>query len=348
MRVAIATFHRAVNVGAYLQQHALSKTLEGLGFDVDILRYASPFARNELRSRFHRYHGAKRITSLWQAVRFWRMTKDDFHFSPRVASAASFDWSRYDAVVFGSDEIWNVSNWFSGYCPLLFGRGIRGVRKVSYAPSFGEISDKAQLPAEVAQLLQEFHSLSVRDHNSAALVKSLTGREAHLSLDPTLIYDFSAELQRFPANHHGALVVYATQIEPTDRDRILRYAAANQLKVIALGFPHAWADSTLSQAHPLQIISEFRSAGLIFTNTFHGTALAAKFDRPFALGTLSGKHNKVSSLLKHLQLCPRQLENTGAGDKTPNEMPLNASPTGLIREIESSLSYLHSALSGLD
>lgn len=348
MRIAIATFYQAVNAGAYLQQFALRRVVEEQGFEVEILRYKSPFARNEFRSRFHRASGIQRITSLTQVTRFWRKTHRDFRYSDLVKLAERFEWSRYAAVIFGSDEIWNVGNWFSGYCPILFGQGVQGARKISYAPSFGEISNPAQLPAEVAGLLREFHSLSVRDENSAGLVRSLTGREANLSLDPTLVYDFEEELKRYPSQRSGALVVYATHVGMAERKAIAEYAAAAGMRVMALGFPQTWADSSMVESHPLQTLAEFRAARAVYTNTFHGTALACKFNRPFVLGALSGKHNKVASLLKVLQFAPVQPTTQAEWAAGFAHPPSAALPRVLEREKERSLAYLRSALAGLN
>ena len=111
MNIGIVTFNCAVNAGAYVQQLALSRVLEDLGYEVEILRYRSSFSHNELRSRFYSNKGLRRLTSVIEVFRFWRKTFGDFSYSPRASVRSSFDWSRYSTVVFGSDEIWNVKNW---------------------------------------------------------------------------------------------------------------------------------------------------------------------------------------------------------------------------------------------
>ncbi len=347
MRVALATFYQAVNAGAYLQQFALRRVLEQCGIEVEILRYHSSFGRNEYRSRFHRHSGLARISSLGQVARFRKLTQKDFTYTRRLVSGEKFDWSPYAAVICGSDEIWNITNWYSGYCPILFGKGIEGPRKITYAASFGEVSGPEDLPEEVAGLLADFHSLSVRDDNSVRLVHAMTGRQPHLSLDPTLLYDFEEEIAARPATRPGSLIVYATHVEPAYRDAVLDYARRAGVPIFALGFPHDWADSTLAEVHPLKVLSEFLSAHAVLTNTFHGVALAAKFGLPFVLGDLSGKHNKVSSLLELLELAPPEPLSPADWDAAFTGRAPAMVATRIAEERERSLTYLAQALDGL-
>ena len=189
--------------------------------------------------------------------------------------------------------------------------------------------------------------MSVRDENSVQLVRALTGREAQLILDPTLIYDFTNELKLYQAKQPGSLVVYSTKVKPFEQEAIQHYAKAFSLKVVALGYPHGWADLDLSQIHPLQTLAEFQSARAIFTNTFHGTALAIKFNRPFLLGDLTGKHNKISSLLKTMKLSPIKPVTSYEWFAGFSEKPNVAMQQRLNCEKENTLSFLKNSLTGL-
>ena len=50
--------------------------------------------------------------------------------------------------------------------------------------------DKYEKTPEIASLLSQIKSFSVRDENSQNIIRSLTGRIPEVHLDPVLIYDY--------------------------------------------------------------------------------------------------------------------------------------------------------------
>ena len=91
--------------------------------------------------------------------------------------------------VYGSDEIWNFTNAYYGYDQYFFGEN-NGSKKMSYAASFGRskyesLSDNQK--KEITKNLNRFESISVRDINSANIVRKLTNINPIIVVDPTLI-----------------------------------------------------------------------------------------------------------------------------------------------------------------
>ncbi|MGL5033604.1 MAG: hypothetical protein ACRC6M_07360, partial [Microcystaceae cyanobacterium] len=63
MKIGIVTFHTAVNPGAFLQAFALTKVLEKLGYEAEIINFLqSNFLYKEFSSCLHRNKGIKRIS----------------------------------------------------------------------------------------------------------------------------------------------------------------------------------------------------------------------------------------------------------------------------------------------
>jgi hypothetical protein len=83
----------------------------------------------------------------------------------------------YDAIVVGSDEVWNFRHPWYGSKPIFFGDGLQTERLVSYAASFGNHSAWDGIHPEWARKLSRFSAISVRDENSRELVNGGTDRE---------------------------------------------------------------------------------------------------------------------------------------------------------------------------
>jgi hypothetical protein len=73
----------------------------------------------------------------------------------------------------------------------LFGNRINAESIISYAPSFGTVKDCDEVPDYVKEGLSSLSNISVRDKNSAELVKKIVNREATIVADPTFVWNFN-------------------------------------------------------------------------------------------------------------------------------------------------------------
>ena len=92
---------------------------------------------------------------------------------------------RYDAVMVGSDQLWTPAGIKSKFYNLIFVP--EGIRKISFATSFGVSSVPKNQKNMTAFFLNRIDYLSVREVAGAKLIHELTGREAVVALDPTLL-----------------------------------------------------------------------------------------------------------------------------------------------------------------
>lgn len=94
----------------------------------------------------------------------------------------------YNRVVLGSDQIWNY-NWITKRdLGLALGPFTpAGCPVISYAASFGVSSIDEDAQAVFKQYLPKLKAISVREFRGAELVKEMTGLDATVVLDPTLM-----------------------------------------------------------------------------------------------------------------------------------------------------------------
>ena len=181
-KIGVLTFHRCINYGSYWQARCLVEGLRSRGFDAELLdHHSDDVERAELRCAFQpklpersprsdlRSYGAK-ARLFHDAFRRLPLSRRFSLHQPEQAGS-------YDAIVVGSDEVWNFRHPWYGSKPIFFGDGLKADRLVSYAASFGNHSAWHGIHGEWAAKLDNFSAISVRDENSSQLVREGIGAE---------------------------------------------------------------------------------------------------------------------------------------------------------------------------
>jgi hypothetical protein len=325
MKIGILTFHRALNYGAVLQCYALYKTLCSLGHDVEIIDYRPPYLEKYrkfvYRKTFKEIHGfigkLKYIIFCFRSYRGKKRSSklfDDFlnktiKLSSIVHSAEDVS-SKYDAVFFGSDQIWNPKI-SEGFDPLFYGQYAKGNTKfISYAASLGtpQNIDAHQWP-EINTYLKNFDFLSVREEKLTDYLSDI-GKEIKTVLDPTLlasreIFDCIAVkpmeekyvlLYMLEADKNA--VAFAKRIARERGCPLIRITAGHSLVERGHGY------ETKPGVSVGEFIGFFKYADYVINISFHGTAFSVIYNKDFY--TLKSRNYERSyGLLKNLDLLDR-------------------------------------------
>ena len=317
MRIGILSMQRVHNYGSFLQAYALKSILENMGHTVlfiDIEQTASPnpmqpetalkklLSKREYIDRYliKRYLFSKKNAEL---DRMFQETQQ--HYLGILPNEEKVSAQNCDAVVIGSDEVFNCepnSKW--GVSCQRFG-DIPDVTTFSYAASCGytSVSDIAESDhAVIESALGKMKMVSVRDQNTLDFVKHFHIQNAMVNLDPVFIYSFDAEIQEAEALGYPTepyMIVYAYHNRIDDKKEIAtikKYAKKHGLKTIAIGGSLPWCDEFVV-IQPFQVLAWFKHASCIVTDTFHGSVMAAKLNKPFAVFVRDSNRNKLSDLL---------------------------------------------------
>lgn len=181
---------------------------------------------------------------------------------------------RYDAVIVGSDEVWNINS-FRGYDPAYFLNFVpAGVRKASYAASFGYTTTTGAYREAIREHLKSSSALSVRDESSRRIVREECGLEAELVVDPTLLIGYDGLVTRPQEGEY--ILVYGILSAAAD-EYVRRCAARSGLPVVAVGYGITCATETRLAASPEEFISLFAHATYVLTGFFHGIMFSVNF-----------------------------------------------------------------------
>ncbi|WP_160105037.1 polysaccharide pyruvyl transferase family protein [Pseudomonas izuensis] len=366
MKIALITIHYANSYGGTLQALASQKVLSAFG-NVEIIDYKSDELRNTLK--LIRVDGSVRSVL--------RAGKDLFRLVPRRRLIKKFklfiegnyslteecnsfkelqDVSKqFDYVVCGSDQIWNPK--ITGKLDLNYMLEFATeAKKISFSSSSGSYTYTEAEALDVKRNLATFHSISVREEDTAVKLKYLLdGKEIHHTLDPTLMLNKQEWLQVIGGKKSQNkkidkyILVYTLKKDPLTREAVNRVRSILGLKVIAidqdpyLGYR---ADHHIMDASPSDYISLFSNASFVVTNSFHGTAFSANFEIPFITTQPESGANRIKGLLDNLSLSKQFIQSLCDIDSVLKEdADFVQSRSKLETMRMSSWNYLHNAFS---
>ena len=324
MRVGIISKQRVVNYGSFLQAFGLKNMIEDLGHSVHFIDY-----RDENGS--FDYASAYKVRLYWcrKIYRKFRYPNQNFFFQerehlfkkelPRMLGYRNVYADDYqcDVVVVGSDEIFNICE------PSAWGKTLSmlgydtpsNVKLISYAGSFGNTTvqsiQKANLKEQLQCVFSRYESISVRDRNSADIIEWLLGVKPMKNLDPVLVFDFTKQMNyKTLFNNYIVVYGYDNRInEPEIISEIKKFAKEKNLKIIALGMEQKWCDQNYLP-HPFELLSLFRDANYIITDTFHGTVFSIKFQKQFVSIVRDNNQQKMTDLLASFNLLDRAVSDS--------------------------------------
>lgn len=350
MKIGILTFHFVANYGAYLQAYSLVKAIKQLGHQVEIINYRNKIHYDGTRFKPWVY---RRPMRLWFDLRkhqaFKRVTAK-MPFSPSAADPSQVDWNGYDAIVIGSDIVWNCEVPTFGQDPVFFGRfpvSYRG-KLVAYAPSIGPMKWNYAAPLWVAQGLRQFHFVGVRDIETQKFVRNQTGQEVPLVADPTWLTEPDttaiSNFQRRTAKDF--LLIYSFPLKGLKAENARAFAQAHRLSTVAAGYYQPWADRNWGDVDPFEWIQLFRQAKYVICGTFHGTLYCIKNRARFCVFSHPSVDPKVIVPLTVTELQDRHISNPEAIN-TILEKPIDYDRVDSKRTeyVQQSLEFLKKALS---
>lgn len=298
----IFTLFNSPNCGAFLQSYALARVLESIcGNRVSFVDTGARTITQNLASdlRYTIKHGDLGKIG-FERLRLCKYSKvlESFQISPLRKY-----YSGNDLLVFGSDEIWNLSRPAMYRYPALWGSGFEGGHRISYAPSSNGANLKSSpVVADFVHSVSRFEALSARDAETANSVSELVGHNVEVVCDPTLLLsaDDYRKIQICQSfERYLLLYCYGTSLTRNDIDEIRSFARRQKLKLVTAGTRLPWADINVP-AGPLEFLGLMDGADFVVTDTFHGTVFSTIYGKRFA--SYSRGRSKTHSFLHSMGL----------------------------------------------
>ena len=185
MKIGILTFHCAHNYGAVLQAYGLQEYLRSQGHETYIIDYRPGYLTRNYKAFNIRFWMASTPREIVYKLRY-----EPFLWKHRILRSKAFDrfirnrfdlhpyvrhtnFSDFDAIFLGSDQIWNKTITGQRYDEVFFG-GNATCRVIAYAASMGggTLSDKDR--ERLRQYLAPMTAIGVREESLKELLQPLS------------------------------------------------------------------------------------------------------------------------------------------------------------------------------
>lgn len=225
--------------------------------------------------------------------------------------------SKYDVFICGSDQIWSVLKQnFDGYFFLDFAKG----KKISYATSIGTEKIEQETLDKIAEWLNDFSSISVREKRTSEQLTKALHRDVEWVVDPTLLHntkfwsDFCVDV--VPKKKKYLLCYFLN-----NNEWYFNYAAklAKHLHLNLLLIPSSFESTNKKGCYsrpvgPKEFVSLFKYASFVLTDSYHGSIFSLLFEKNFIhLKRFSDEdpicqNIRVYSLFEKINLCDHIVE----------------------------------------
>ncbi len=321
-RIGILTFHTAINYGAVLQAYALQQTLIKMFPDdeVKIIDFKTKehvdaykvFRRKKvslLKNLLIQVLTFPRNVLLFKRrKRFLKFVENKLLTTQRISSKDQMLKSppEFDIYISGSDQVFNPRNKYYKEYYLGFGKGSK--RKVAYAPSCGISQFTVNEIQKINDLVLDFDVLSCRETSGAKMLSSIVKEEIPVVLDPVFLLtpDDWANVLRKPKYKRKYIFVYDLNGGVELLEIAKKIAKETGLKIICqTQKPLAFYKNTtmIFSSGPEDFLGLICGAEYVVTDSFHGTAFALLFQKPFySYIALPNASSRIRSILEKLGL----------------------------------------------
>lgn len=311
-KVGIITLTKNANYGNVLQNIAMQKIVNELGFEAEtILNLTnSPlfnkknFSFTNLVKWILNYNGYRENEK--RNENFRKCCSKNLQYSNVTYNNGRFskEPTGYEYFITGSDQVWNPTFGFATEFELL--GFVPKNRKISYAASLGV--DNLDMLSEsrkddIRHYLAEFSSISVREDSGERIVRNLCSTPVETHVDPTLLlkrqeWEILAIKPKFNLKKPYILVYMLGEISAEYQTAIKKLAKQNNAEIINA------LKGKCKFINPLEFIWLINNATYVCTDSFHASVFSIIFHTKLYIFNRRDQHaNQNSRFTSLLRQC---------------------------------------------
>ena len=341
----MAVCYDTKNFGSQLQVFATLKKVEESGCEAEIIRYHKKitptfilqtiprlFNVSFLRSKLSgndRDKKLKQKPELMSQVKQRNLRFDKFvekYFSDYFSESYN-GWEtlvkkcavNYDIFLCGSDQLWLPNNLGSHFYTLEFAPDNKS--KIAYATSFGVSQIPERQKKAISKYLNRFQFLSTRELSGQKIIRELTGKNANVVCDPTLLFNAEEWAQMIPKRRiieEPYVFCYFLGTNEEHRYAANEFKKRTGLKLVTCPYldnfveiDQQFGDIQMFDMDAADFVNLIRYADYILTDSFHGSVFSILHHKKFMTfnrfnaGTNS-RNSRIDSLCTLLGLSERR------------------------------------------
>lgn len=318
--IGLLSFHESSSYGAILQCYALQTAVEERGLKCEFIDYKrQPVSTSQLggswKYKIKRYC-LNGIAAVKQAVLKSELQKKAEAFNTfkkqrlHVSTQSYHNYEDlqntslpYDAVIVGSDQVWNPVT--TGENLKVYGLGFlpKGVKRISYAASIGLGRLTESQEKQLKHCVDNLDYYSCREQVGAELLSGVLGKEIEHVLDPTFLLDEKKwraieKKVKTPQKYVLAYLLGSMSYERKLAKKIAKEFGA-ELLIIRESPKDMFSIHGIGGLGPDEMLYLIDHAEYVVTDSFHGTALSINFRKNFLCCNRRG-YEKATSYASRL------------------------------------------------
>ena len=241
--------------------------------------------------------------------------QQEFRLSKPMGSykeLTSYAKENYNHVIVGSDQLWLPVNVVADYYTLTWVPD--AINKISLATSFGIHNIDTKYKTKYQNFLSRINYLSTREQSGVALIKKMTGKDAKLACDPTLLLskeEWEELISEKPMIQTPYIFCYFLGKNIEHRKFAERLKAKTGCKIVSINhadeyvaYSDVFADIIPYDVGPKEWINLIKYAEYVCTDSFHGTVFSLIFNkiffdfRRYASNSKMSTNSRLDSLLE--------------------------------------------------
>ncbi|MGU8653251.1 polysaccharide pyruvyl transferase family protein [Clostridium perfringens] len=334
-KIAILTLNGYFNYGNILQNYALQNIIEKLGFECETIINTTYVDKGEcsitknrkkifLEKSFlekiemikYKLNNKKiREINIERESIFREFSKEyinETEYTIKLGEIPRDINQRYDYFISGSDQVWNPND--PMVSEINFMTFVDRNKRLTYAPSFGVSKIPKMYQDKYIEFLNGLDNISVREYEGAKIIKDLTGKNAQVVLDPTMLLDKSEWMKISKSDKNKPkgkyiLTYFLGGISGDTKKKIKRIAKENKFEIVNLA---TLKDMKHYASGPSEFIDYINDASVFFTDSFHGCVFSLLMETPFVVYDRNGHsseekmNSRIDTFLKKFDLEERR------------------------------------------
>ena len=329
MKIGILTFHRSYNYGAFMQCFSLVNRIKKdfPEHTVEVIDYTSAKILKMYEHEYERLKDETIIEDVKERKKHFATCQKILPLSPKRFESDDFSEvvgymnENYDAVVVGSDAVWN---WIvRGFPNLYFLKDYKGL-KFSYAASVHGMNHQnisQEQKKYLKEAFSEFKYIGARDSTTENMVKFCESDiKAEHNCDPTAFLnldDIPCNMNELKEKLKKKGVDFSKPIigimAGNNIGLEIKKKYKNKVQLVSLFEPNRYADVCLYELSPFEWAKVFSLFNVTLTHFFHGTMLSLVNGTPvvpieFTNTFSENNKTKIKDVMKRLGLIDWRFE----------------------------------------
>ncbi|WP_394916333.1 polysaccharide pyruvyl transferase family protein [uncultured Robinsoniella sp.] len=356
--IGIITMSYGTNYGNKLQNYAMQKIYQSLGFNVETIKLKPKNIKYARKKNSIHYYCMRLLykfkCKLYKKNIIERIKKfDDFNknmlnWSEEIYTEYTYktiDSNKYSFISAGSDQIWNT--YFDDFYEVfLLDFAKQDEKKIAYAPSFGVDTISKKYFEIFKENLNHFKAISIREESGKKLLKEKFNIDAPVVLDPTLLLEekeWEKLIEKIDKRKHKSYVLtyYLGNVSTLQKKAIRKFAIKSKYEIIKLND----ICNNYYSIDPIQFVYYIKNAKMVFTDSFHACCFSGIFEIPFwVVNRNSVKKDMNARIDTFLELGGLENRKWNKDSKLAEEINFSTLKYNVRKQRMSSLGYLKSAL----